>query len=81
MKVHKKKRFGKRKKDLGTFLKGKKSWRKIIRYCRKYLHKYGGYDATFEFDKGSIQIIINSYSGKIRKEKFKGSDLEDEKDD
>ena len=67
MKVHKKKIYGK-KKDLGTFLQKKKSYRKIVKFCKKYLHKYGGFDLTHEFDRGSIQIIILPYGKKSKKE-------------
>ena len=52
-----------RKKDLGKFLNKKKSWNKIIGYLKKYLHKYGSWQFTYEFDKGEVHINIVSTDG------------------
>ena len=51
------------KKDLGNFLSKKKSWRKILGYLEKYLNKYGKWNYTYEFDAGSVQIVIKPLSG------------------
>ncbi len=57
-----------RKKDLGRFLNKKKSWNKILGYLQKYLHKYGSWQYTYEFDKGTVNINIVSVDGdKLRK--------------
>lgn len=46
------------KKDLGTFLSKKKSWKKILTYLEKYLNKYGVWEYTYEFDAGTVKVII-----------------------
>ena len=55
--------MARRKKDLGNFLGKKKSWKKVLRYLERYLNKYGNWEYTYEFDAGSIKIVIKTTTG------------------
>lgn len=56
------------RKSIGEFLQSRNSWNRVIKHLRKRLPKYKHWNYTYEFDEGSIQIIINPLErDKVRK--------------